>query len=154
MKFNRVFISMLIKSSISEYFLCLCWQELFMFANAHRKIEISFKLRMMDHRLNLAISHMRNQHANPCLLENIAHHVGLSRSGFFKLFQDQLGTSPLAYWNAIRIEEALKLLSTQPDTMTVLSMDLGFSSPGNFSRFFRSHMGISPTRYRRLQHAA
>ena len=29
-------------------------------------------------------------------------------------------------------------------------MELGFSFPGNFSRFFKEHTGVSPSQYRRV----
>lgn len=109
--------------------------------------------RMIDYRLRLAIAHMQNNLGSPKVAEDVAEVVGLSRSRFFELFHDQLGTSPLVYWNAMRLEEALMRLKVRGENMTSMAMNWGFSTPGNFSRFFRDHRGVTPTTYRRVCHA-
>jgi AraC-like DNA-binding protein len=109
--------------------------------------------RMIDYRLRIAITHMQNNLGSPKVAEEVAEVVGLSRSRFFELFHDQLGTSPLVYWNALRLEEALTRLNARYENMTSMSLELGFSTPGNFSRFFRDHRGVTPTTYRRVCHA-
>jgi AraC-like DNA-binding protein len=109
--------------------------------------------RLIDYRLRVAISHMKDNLGSPKVAEEVAEVVGLSRSRFFELFHDQLGTSPLVFWNAIRLEEALTRLNAREENMTSMAMELGFSTPGNFSRFFRDHRGVTPTTYRRVCHA-
>jgi AraC-like DNA-binding protein len=109
--------------------------------------------RMIDYRLRVAIAHMQDNLGNPKVAEEVAEVVGLSRSRFFELFHDQLGTSPLVFWNAMRVEEALTRLNAREENMTSMAMELGFSTPGNFSRFFRDHRGVTPTTYRRVCHA-
>jgi AraC-like DNA-binding protein len=110
--------------------------------------------RMIDYRLRVAIAHMQDNLGNPKVAEEVAGVVGLSRSRFFELFHDQLGTSPLVFWNAMRLEEALNRLNAHDENMTSMAMELGFSTPGNFSRFFRDHRGVTPSTYRRVCHAA
>ena len=110
--------------------------------------------RMIDYRLRVAIAHMQSNLGSPKVAEEVAEVVGLSRSRFFELFHDQLGTSPLVFWNAIRLEEALTRLNAREENMTSMAMELGFSTPGNFSRFFRDHRGVTPTTYRRVCQAA
>jgi AraC-like DNA-binding protein len=110
--------------------------------------------RMIDYRLRVAIAHMQDNLGTPKVAEEVAEVVGLSRSRFFELFHDQLGTSPLVFWNAMRLEEALTRLNAREESMTSMAMTLGFSTPGNFSRFFRDHRGVTPTTYRKICHAA
>jgi AraC-like DNA-binding protein len=109
--------------------------------------------RMIDYRLRVAIAHMQANLGSPKAAEEVAEMVGLSRSRFFELFHDQLGTSPLVFWNAMRLEEALTRLNAREENMTSMAMELGFSTPGNFSRFFRDQHGVTPTAYRRVCHA-
>ena len=106
---------------------------------------------MLDHRLREAIAYMREHVHEPLCAEEIAGRVGLSRTQLFTLFRDQLHTTPQVFWSAVRVEEAVRRLlqSKKPQALTSLALDLGFSSPGNFSRFFRDHMGVSPSGFRR-----
>lgn len=114
---------------------------------------IPVRRKMLDYRLRKAMDHMRNNMSKPSVAEEVAEVVGLSRSRFFELFYDELKTSPIVYWNALRFEEAVKRLKSNQENMTSVAMELGFSSPGNFSRFFREHMGMTPSTFRRISHA-
>jgi AraC-like DNA-binding protein len=38
--------------------------------------------------------------------------------------------------------------------LILVKFDLGFSTPGNFARFFGDHMGVSPSRFRRAARPA
>lgn len=104
---------------------------------------------VLDHRLRAAIAYMRDQLADPVAVEEVASKVGLSRGHFFALFRQQLNTTPQVFWSAIRVEEVARRLAQQDSSVTGVAFDLGFSSPGNFSRFFRDHMGTTPSRYRK-----
>jgi transcriptional regulator GlxA family with amidase domain len=103
----------------------------------------------LDRRLRAAIAYMREHAHEPITAEEVASRVGLSRGHFFALFRDQLNTTPQVFWSAVRVEEAVRLLVHQEQPLTSVALDLGFSTPGNFSRFFREHMGVSPSRFRR-----
>jgi len=105
---------------------------------------------MLDHRLRAAIAYMRAHVADPITVEDVAGKVGLSRAHYFSLFRDQLHTTPQVFWSAVRVEEAVKRLVLRDEPLTSVALDLGFSSPGNFSRFFREHMGVTPSRFRRI----
>lgn len=104
---------------------------------------------VLDHRLRAAISYMREHVSEPSAVEDVASHVGLSRGHFFALFKDQLNTTPQVFWSAVRVEEAVRRLVGREEPLTSVALDLGFSTPGNFSRFFREHMGVTPSKFRR-----
>ena len=91
---------------------------------------------------------------SPQVAEQVADMVGLSRSRLFQLFSEQLASSPLVYRSGIRLEEAVTRLRGRAPQLTELALDLGFSAPGNFSRFFRSHRGVTLSAYRRVLQAA
>lgn len=105
---------------------------------------------LLDHRLRAAITYMREHVADPISVEDVAGKVGLSRAHFFSLFRDQLSTTPQVFWSAVRVEEVVRRLVVREEPLTSVAMELGFSSPGNFSRFFKEHMGVSPSRFRRV----
>lgn len=115
-------------------------------------VQLGLPLRapMLDHRLRAAIAYMREHIADPISVEDVAGKVGLSRAHFFSLFRDQLNTTPQVFWSAVRVEEVVRRLVQREEPLTSVALELGFSSPGNFSRFFKEHMGVSPSQFRRV----
>lgn len=109
--------------------------------------------RLIDPRLRQAMAHLQAHLDSPGVTEELPELLGLSRSRLYALFHDELGSSPSVYWNAMRTEAARTGLMAQTHNMTTLAMDLGFSTPGNFSRAFKDHLGVSPSTYRRVCHA-
>jgi AraC-like DNA-binding protein len=111
--------------------------------------ELRKRLPLLDPRLRAAIAYMREHVGDPISVDDVAGRVGLSRAHFFSLFRDQLNTTPQVFWSAVRVEEAIRRLVRRDEPLTSVALSLGFSSPGNFSRFFREHMGVSPSGFRR-----
>jgi AraC-like DNA-binding protein len=106
----------------------------------------------LDHRLRSAIAHMRENVSEKASIDEIAAKVGLSRARFFALFRDQLNTTPQVFWSGVRVEEAMRRVS-EGSELTDVALDLGFSAPGNFSRFFKEHTGVSPSIFKRATRA-
>lgn len=105
---------------------------------------------VIDHRLRAAIAYMRQHVGDPVVVDDVAGKVGLSRAHFFALFRDQLNTTPQVFWSAVKVEEAIRRLVQKSEPLTSVALDLGFSTPGNFSRFFKDHMGVTPSHYRKV----
>jgi AraC-like DNA-binding protein len=91
---------------------------------------------------------MREHVSEKATVDEIAAKVGLSRAHFFALFRDQLNTTPQVFWSAVRVEEAMRRVA-EGGALTDVAYELGFSAPGNFSRFFKEHTGVSPSIFRR-----
>ena len=67
----------------------------------------------------------------------------MSRPNLFALFKEKTDVTPNVYWNMLRVNEACRMLHQDGYKMYALAADLGFTNEGNFSRFFRSHVGVS-----------
>lgn len=107
----------------------------------------------LDFRVRKAIELMKGNVSERISFDQIARAVGLSRPHFFALFREQMNVTPNVYWNTLRMEEAVRRLQSEESLISV-ACDLGFTSPGNFSRFFRDHVGVPPTVYRSAVRAA
>jgi AraC family transcriptional regulator len=103
----------------------------------------------MDPRIRHAIALMRQDLAHDVDVETLASRSGLSRAHFFALFQRDTQVTPLVYANVLRFEAAIRRLTSGNEPVGDVAQDLGFSAPGHFSRFFRQHLGITPSDYRR-----
>jgi AraC family transcriptional regulator len=103
----------------------------------------------MDVRIRRAIALMREDLGRELDVDTLAKRSGLSRAHFFALFQQSTQVSPLVYANVLRFESAVRRLTQSDEAVGDVAHDLGFSAPSHFSRFFRQHLGITPSDYRR-----
>lgn len=62
-----------------------------------------------------------------------------------------IGTRPVDYITNRRIEEAQLLLISTDREVKEIAYQVGFSSPTYFARVFRKKLGVTASRYRRLQ---
>jgi AraC family transcriptional regulator len=104
----------------------------------------------MDSRIREAITLMKRDLARELDVDSLAAKSGLSRAHFFTLFQRNTQVTPLVYANVLRFEAAVERLTHTASPVGDVAQDLGFSAPGHFSRFFRQHLGITPSDYRRV----
>lgn len=102
-----------------------------------------------DSRIRKVLSVMRDSVGEPIVVEDLAKLARMSRPHFFHLFKQETQLTPMAYSNMVRMETAIQQISETSDSLLEISQRLGFESPGNFTRFFRMHQGVSPSQYRR-----
>jgi AraC family transcriptional regulator len=108
----------------------------------------------LDYRVRKAVELMRANVSGRISFDELARCVGLSRPHFFALFKEQMNLTPNVFWNALRMEEALRQLQGTEEPLTAVACNLGFTTQGNFTRFFRDHAGVPPTLYREAARTA
>jgi AraC-like DNA-binding protein len=96
-----------------------------------------------------ACVYIQEHFAEPINCAELARLCFLSTSQFYNLFAKQLGCSPLQYRDNIIVEKAKVLLQLEEITVSEISEVLGFTDVAYFSRFFKKHVGISPSDYAR-----
>lgn len=101
-----------------------------------------------DFRIRKAIEVMRANLTNRMSFDEVARSAGISRPHFFALFKAHMQVTPNIYWNMLRIEEAQRQLQKGEERLNDIAFDLGFTAQGNFSRFFREHVGVPPAAFR------
>lgn len=102
-----------------------------------------------DARIRQAMALMQQDQGQSFVADTLAQKVGLSRAHFYTLFLRDTNVTPLVYANVLRFEAAVQRLTQSSEAVADIADNLGFSAPGHFSRFFREHLGITPTDYRR-----
>lgn len=110
--------------------------------------------RRVDHRIRKAIELMQSEISGRIGLDRLARSVGLSRPHFYSLFKEQMDLTPNVFWNTLRMAEALRLVEESDASLTDVACDLGFTTQGNFTRFFRDHAGVPPALYREAARSA
>lgn len=79
-------------------------------------------------------------------LTDIFHY---SNSYLIKVFKSIYGITPKQYVNQLSLKYIANLLNNDYSVNTISNM-LNYSSPENFSRFFKNNYGCSPTEYAKL----
>ncbi len=88
--------------------------------------------------------------ARPLELRDIAGTVHLSPVYFGRLFRTATGLTPMAYLRGLRMDRARRLLREEELSVAQVADAVGFPDPYHFSRVFRQHEGMPPSRYREL----
>ena len=73
--------------------------------------------------------------------------TGLSTVYFRKLFTQIMGVSPIAYVHQLRIWKAKEMLKSDYGTLSDIAQSLGYPNLYDFSRTFKKHTGIAPSKY-------
>ena len=99
------------------------------------------------------IANMWDRYDEPLSLEDMAGVAFFSRFYFSRVFRSITGTSPGRFLTAIRLYKAKNLLLETTMSVTDISYQVGYNSPGTFSSRFTRSVGIPPARYRYLSEA-
>lgn len=93
---------------------------------------------------------MRLRPAVPLTLSEMASLSFMSPFHFNRVFHLMTGIPPGLFQSAFRYIAAKKLLLTTARPVEEICEELGFLSPGTFSRQFKAKVGVAPERLRRL----
>lgn len=104
----------------------------------------------IDPRIRRAVAIMRDNLGVGLDMDQIAARCGLSRAQFFALFRRGTNLTPGLYMNVLRMEAAIRDLTDSGASLANISLDIGFSAQSHFTRFFREHLGITPSEYRKV----
>ncbi|MDD5864480.1 MAG: AraC family transcriptional regulator [Firmicutes bacterium] len=99
--------------------------------------------------LRQMVGFIQANYADPIRLEDIAAAGTVCRSKCCRLFQENMGTTPIRYLNRYRLEKARELLLSTDHPVTEISHSCGFESPGYFADQFRRMYGLSPREVRK-----
>ena len=105
-------------------------------------------LAIKDGRVAAAVRYL---HQNPrCTIQvsDLAKAAGLSRRSLEQRFHRILGKSPHEVIRHVRIEQMAQMLIETDLPVAQIAQLLGFSYVRNMARWFKQHMGMSPSAYR------
>jgi transcriptional regulator GlxA family with amidase domain len=80
---------------------------------------------------------------------SLAQRAGLSPRHFARLFRDEIGVTPAAWTESVRIEAARRLLEAGETPPKQVAALCGFSDPDTLRRAFVRRIGVTPADYRK-----
>jgi len=101
-----------------------------------------------DPHLGRALDAIHDDPGSPWTVESLARLAQASRSQFAEQFKDAVGDTPARYLTRVRMERAERMLRAGA-SVTDIAFQLGYESDAGFSRAFRRHAGVAPSRWRR-----
>lgn len=84
----------------------------------------------------------------PLPLDRLAAALRTSAYHLSRVFRAETGFTVVAYQRSLRLRAALERLPTHAEGLTVLALELGFSSHSHFTETFRREFGVTPSALR------
>jgi transcriptional regulator GlxA family with amidase domain len=101
---------------------------------------------------NRALEYIEGNLGTKIGIEEMANAVALSKSHFSRAFKCSLGSSPMAYVAARRVERAKIMMTSTRERLTDIALACGFADQSHLNRYFRRVVGTSPGLWRRMSH--
>ncbi|MDB6006100.1 MAG: AraC family transcriptional regulator [Prosthecobacter sp.] len=86
--------------------------------------------------------------ARPLSVEELASDLHIGSRRLEQLLAQELGLTPHAHLNRRRMEAARHLLVTTTTPLKQIAHELGLLHASHFTKWFRRHAGVAPSRYR------
>ncbi len=130
---------------ISEQFMC----ERIRDQNDRQRVPLTQRIGASQPKLAEAVSLMEANIEEPMTLDELSHHVGLSRRQLERLFQRYLHCVPTRYYLELRLERARQLLLQSSMPIVDIALACGFISAPHFSKCYRDTFSLPPRDERR-----
>lgn len=101
-----------------------------------------------DERIRDSVRHIRSNLSSRLSMEELAERSHISKDHFIRLFRKEMGTTPVNYINARRIEAAQLKLATETLSVKGIAYGLGYEDHAYFNRLFKKTTGMTPLQYR------
>jgi len=130
---------------ISEQFMC----ERIRDQNDRQRVPLTQRIGASQPKLAEAVSLMEANIEEPMTLDELSHHVCLSRRQLERLFQRYLHCVPTRYYLELRLERARQLLLQSSMPIVDIALACGFISAPHFSKCYRDTFSLPPRDERR-----
>lgn len=98
-------------------------------------------------KLQPALDYISQNFGSEISNDKLASLCGMSTVYFRKLFSEIIGVSPIKYARQLRIEKAKEMLKSDYGNLSDIAVSLGYSNLYDFSRDFKKHTGVAPSKF-------
>jgi AraC-like DNA-binding protein len=102
-----------------------------------------------NHRIAAAIEYIRQNLTDRLNVSELSKVACMSESNFFRIFKNEMGTTPVEFINEMKIQRAASLLRDPHIQVKEVYLACGFNNVSYFIRAFKKIMHQTPAAYRR-----
>ncbi len=96
-----------------------------------------------------ALDYIRENYSAAMKISEIAAVCHVSESHFRRLFEENIGMTPVEYLNQVRIKKACDLIRKTGNSMEEIAIKVGFTTTSTFNRNFKRITGTSPYQWKK-----
>ena len=137
---------------IRELFTLALLQNLWLIFYENVKLSDKEKMQTVDEaaqkRVQLMMQYIHENYKHGLSLNEIASHIGVSKSTALHLFQRFLHTTPVNYLIEYRLQAASRLLKNTNKKVKTIAYESGFHNVDYFCRLFKNRYHVTPSEYR------
>ncbi|MBR9658835.1 AraC family transcriptional regulator [Bacillus cereus] len=104
---------------------------------------------VVDQRIEGILDVIHQQFHLPIQVQNLAEMANMSESSMQSYFKASFGMSAYQYIQRKRVEYAAELLIHTNESITEISMQVGYDNPSKFAKIFKRIYGETPLHYRK-----
>ncbi|WP_299783589.1 AraC family transcriptional regulator [uncultured Roseobacter sp.] len=118
-----------------------------------RPEEVALTARFTSAHYNRVLAMIRDRLDQSISVDDLAREAGMSPSHFSRVFKETLGSTPMQYVLAYRVEQAIRMMAEPARALGDIALTCGFADQAHFSRSFKQVTGQTPRQYRASQSA-
>ncbi len=80
--------------------------------------------------------------------EKLAEEVGVSRSQLNRKIKALTGEGPGEFMRSLKMKKAARMILENKYGITQIALEIGFASPGHFTKAFKKHFGCLPSEFK------
>lgn len=105
-----------------------------------------------DGQIKTLMIYLHEHYSQPISVEELSTACNISKRTCYRLFHDQLHTSPTAYLRCYRLQIASQMLCQTNESITQIAYQSGLGSSSYFGKLFREQYHCTPLEYRQHWH--
>jgi transcriptional regulator GlxA family with amidase domain len=114
----------------------------------HQRLEMHARYGIDSPKLVEIIGIMERAVENPLDVRQISDRVGISARQVERLFREQIGASPKAFYLKLRLARARTLLKQTINPILSVALECGFGSTSHFYHAYKRAYGVAPSEER------
>ena len=113
-----------------------------------RPEEIALSSKFTSQKYRRVLGHIQARLDQTIAVDELAKEAGMSPSDFSRVFKETLGSTPMQYVLAYRIEQSAAMMQDASRALGDIALACGFADQAHFTRSFKQVTGQTPRQYR------